>query len=78
MSDETGEGAKERVAATGAAIGIAARRGLFGGGRGGSGGLGTGFGVGRKKEETGSPTLTVIIVLAVLFGMLGVMFYVNS
>ena len=75
MVDEPSDG--ERDAALGAAVGMAARRGLFGSGKGGSAGLGSGLGA-RGRESEGSVLVTVLVVIAILVGTLGVMFYINA
>jgi hypothetical protein len=77
MAEDGGD--RERDAATGAAIGMAARRGLLGKGKGSSAGLGAGLGARGGRQNQGSGNLvTTIIVLLVLFGTLGLMFYMNS
>lgn len=77
MADETSE--DRRDAATGAAIGMATRRGLFGGGAGASGGIGSAIERRRRQEPSeGSMMVTIIVVCAILFGMLAIMFYFNA
>lgn len=75
---EDGSSQDHRDAAAGAAIGMAARRGLLGGGRGGSGGLGAGLGRAGAHKSGGSGVLTAIVVACVLFGMLALMFVMNG
>jgi hypothetical protein len=75
---EDGSSQDHRDAAAGAAIGMAARRGLLGGGQGGSGGLGAGLSRARAAHKSGSGLLTAIVVVCVLFGMLAVMFFMNA
>lgn len=66
-------------AAAGAAIGVAARRGLLGGGRSGSTALGAGLGEARAAHRSrGSGWLTTIIVVGLLIGMLAVMFFAHA
>lgn len=75
---EDGSSQDQRDAATGAAIGMAARRGLLGGGRGGSGGLGAGLGRAGAQRSGGSGILTAIVVAGILIGTLAVMFVLNA
>jgi len=65
-------------AAAGAAIGVAARRGLLGGGRGGSTALGAGLGRVGAHRSGGSGLLTTIIVVGLLVGTLAVMFFAHA
>jgi len=66
-------------AAAGAAIGVAARRGLLGGGRGDSTAFGAGLGEARASYRSrGSGWLTTIIVIGLLVGTLAVMFVAHA
>lgn len=77
MADE--ESQRENKIMAGAAIGLAARRGIFGGRRGGSAGAGAGAGSDEGRPVSGgSAILTAAIVIVVLFGMLAAMFYANG